>query len=139
MFVIMICIAFLFSYAPRPCTDVEILANSTCTGFGGAADFIGDITGNPSDAGSFYDNFYGQLAIAGATAVAISIFFPNPYTIFAAFAIFLLAFATIPYEIIVSSASYGFGPNDPLLLLIAAVFGIMFIVAAVAWYKGNDW
>lgn len=139
VFVIMVCIAFLFTFAPRPCSDVEALTNSYCSGFGESSSFITNVTGNPTNMGNFYDNFYGQIVLAAGAAVAISIFFPNPYTIFAAFALFLLAFAKIPYDIFASAASYGVSSSDPLLWFMGSIFGLLLIVAAVTWYKGNEW
>lgn len=135
VFVIMVCVAFFFSFAPRPCASNE----SGCVGFTNYSGAIGAVMGNPLNPGSYYNSIHAQLLLATVVSAAAAIFFPNPFTIFAAFSLFLLNFAVIPYELLTSAASFGFSANDPLILLISGIFGLMFVIAAITWYKGNEW
>lgn len=137
--IIMICIAFFFSFAPRTCGPLEsgpcYLDNSTTSSF----NMITNATSVNSGSGAFYLNSYQLLLGAGAVlAIAGSILFPNPYLLFAGITLFLLSFATIPYNIL-TNPSLGLSLNDPLVLFLTLIFGFLLVVAAITFYKGNEW
>lgn len=137
--IIMICIAFFFSVAPRTCGPLEVgpcyLDASSTSSFNATA----NATSVNGGSGAFYLNSFQLLTGAGAVvAIAGSILFPNPYLLFAAITLFLLTFVTIPYDIL-TNPSLGLSLNDPLIQLMTLIFGFLMVIAALTFFKGNEW
>lgn len=134
----LLCIAFLFSFAPRPCTPADATP-SDCYGYGHTWNSLTTTFGGSSTGGNFYNNIYALLFAAGALALVATTVFPNPYLLFAGITMFLLALASIPYDIISASGIHDFNLSNPLVAFFGLMFSMLLVIAAVTWYKGNEW
>jgi hypothetical protein len=137
--IIMICVAFFFSVAPRTCGPLETgpcyLDASSTSSFNATA----NATSINVTSGAFFLNTNTLLlGAAGIFAIAGSILFPNPYLLFGGITLFLLSFASIPYAIL-TNTSLGLSLNDPLVQLMTLIFGFLMVIAALTFYKGNEW
>lgn len=74
------------------------------------------------------------LLFGGAGLILGTVFFPNPYTLFAAIAVFLLALVPTIYDVIATS-----GLPQPIMTFFSLVFGGMFLMSVIVFLKGVEW
>jgi len=74
------------------------------------------------------------LLFGGVGLTVGTLFFPNPYTLFAAIAAFLLALVPSIYDVVANS-----GLPVPVQLFFGLVFGGMFLMSVIVFIKGGEW
>ena len=82
------------------------------------------------------ENLKGQMvllfSLAGVSAIASGLFGVSPsYALFTAIGTFLLGFFTLPTSVFMSADL----PIE-IKLLMAGIFGIMFVMSLLSWFKG---
>lgn len=74
----------------------------------------------------------GLFALAGLSGIAAGLFGVSPsYALFTTIGTFLLGFFTLPTSVFMSTTL----PIE-IKLLMAGIFGIMFIMSLLSWFKG---
>jgi hypothetical protein len=87
---------------------------------------------------SFFNSLSTSAKAIVGVAVALGIgvgliSFPNPYLIFAGITTFLFILATFPMSLFTNAVI----PVE-LKALFGSIFGILYILAILSWYKGGD-
>jgi hypothetical protein len=83
--------------------------------------------------GSLYSSFYLLLTVTAVVSVAVGLIsFPNPYALFSVITVLILSFVTLPVDLLTSAIL----PTN-IKLLVGGVFGIMYLMAVLGWYKGG--
>lgn len=76
-----------------------------------------------------------DIAAGGvAGLLLVTVFFPNPFTIFAGLFLFLLTLAVLPSNVLAIFTQY---LPSPFPQLIGGLIAALYIAAGVTWYKGG--
>jgi hypothetical protein len=163
---VLVCLSFVFTIAPRTCTAEEIAAghslnvsatypdgsyvapcnaNSSVTyGYGTGWNKIADALGGASaDSTSMVSNLLLLLVGAGVVLAVTTTLFPNAFTLFASFIVALLGiFVTMPWDLLGGTDQLGLGGAsgyvNPVIVFFLAVLTLLFTVSVMSFFKGND-